>query len=129
MHRTNAWEQTTTGVEANAPALEHLLETNVKLQNKTVQVRDLSHEMATIEARRTELSKLLQRLLREGDTLMDFLRTGARQHFGYSSGKLIEFGVQPLRRRSRQPEPEPPAPPSPEAPTPEASTSTADTTE
>lgn len=51
-------------------------------------------------------------LFRAGETLVDFIRTGVRQHYGLDSDKLVEFGMQPNRGRSRAPKaPEPPPPP------------------
>lgn len=126
MHRLNGWEQATTGTEANATDLPHMVPPCVKLQDLTIDVREVYTELAALEARRTEVVKSLRGMLQEGDRLMDLLRTGARQHYGYSSGKLIEFGIQPLRTKTKPATPKPPDPPTPEAPAP--STSTPDTT-
>jgi predicted secreted acid phosphatase len=97
--------------------LKHLEVSNGKLQNLAVEGRGLVLEQAALDARKQEVTKRLKQMLREGDTLTDFLRTGIRQHYGYQSETLVEFGIQPLRpenrlkksRKSRKPT-EPPAP-------------------
>jgi hypothetical protein len=50
-----------------------------------------------------------------------------RQYYGKDSEKLIEFGLQPFRGRTRTPKPTPP-PTGPEAPAPLPSISAPDTT-
>lgn len=128
MHRANGWEMATSATEANATDLPHMMAPCVKLQGLTTDVRELNTELATLEARKADLVKALQEMLQEGDRLMDLLRTGARQHYGYFSAKLIEFGLQPLRRKSQAGAPKPiPPPPGPETPAPLPSNSTPDT--
>jgi hypothetical protein len=112
MHRINAWIQGTSALDANATDVPHLIEPKTRLQDLTTEVQGLSLEQATLDARKGEVTKLLQQRLQEGDTLLDFLRTGVREHYGYRSDKLIEFGIQPLRPRSKTPKP--PEPPLPE---------------
>jgi hypothetical protein len=113
-HRFNTWDQTTSAVQMKE-ALQHLTEPRIELQDFTLEGRRLVLEQAALDARRQELTVRLQQVLRAGDTLTDFLRTGIRQHYGYQSETLVEFGIQPLRTtgRPRKPKPLPP-PPSPE---------------
>lgn len=120
MHRVNGWEQTTSAVESNSPDMSHMAVPNLKLQDLAIDVKELNMELVTLEARRAEVVKSLRRMLQEGDTLMDLLRTAARQVYGYSSPKLIEFGIQPLRSRPRETE-KPTEPPLPETTAPESS--------
>jgi hypothetical protein len=122
MHRTNGWELATAGTTANQTDLPHMMPPCMKLQDLTLSVRGLYSELAALEASKAELVKTLRELLKEGDRLMDLLRTGARQHYGYFSGKLIEFGVQPLNTKSQAAAPKPPPPPLPEVPAPLPST-------
>jgi hypothetical protein len=129
-HRFNTWDHTNSTVAAKED-LKHLEVPNVKLQNLAVEGRGLVLEQAALDARRQELTVRLKQLLREGDTLTDFLRTGIRQHYGYQSETLVEFGIQPLRtagrlKKARKP-PEPPKPPAPETAAP--TDSSPDTTE
>lgn len=112
-HRFNTWDQTTSAVAAK-DALKHLEVPKVQLQDLAVEGRSLVLEQATLDARKQEVTVRLKQLLQEGDTLTDFLRTGIRQHYGYQSETLVEFGIQPLRTVSRskkaRKQPEPPAP-------------------
>ena len=55
-------------------------------------------------------------VLREGDALANFLKPGARAHYGSDSEKLVEFGVQPFRGRSKKKVTEPPPLPETVAP-------------
>lgn len=44
----------------------------------------------------------MRQLLRKGETLVNYLRTGVRQHYGVDSDVLIAFEMVPTpRRRSR----------------------------
>lgn len=124
-HRFNTWDHTTSVVEAKEP-LQHLTKPKVELQELAVEGRSLVLENAALDARKQEVTVRLREVLRKGDTLTDFLRTGIRQHYGYQSEALVEFGIQPLRtagrpRKSRKPA-EPPKPAAAEAVAPTDST-------
>ena len=114
-HRFNTWDQTTSAVQMKE-ALQHLTVPRVGLQDLALEGRRLVLEQATLDARKQEVTVRLKEVLQAGDTLTDLLRTGIRQHYGYQSEALIEFGIQPLRNvgRKRKPKPVPP-PPAPEA--------------
>ena len=99
-HRFNTWDHTTSVVESKA-SLQHLTKPKVELQDMAVEGRSLVLEHAALEARKQEVTVRLQEVLRKGDTLTDFLRTGIRQHYGYQSEALVEFGIQPLRAAGR----------------------------
>jgi hypothetical protein len=113
-HRFNTWDQTTSAVQMKE-ALQHLTVPRVELQDFALEGRRLVLEQAALDARSQELTVRLKQVLQAGDTLTDLLRTGIRQHYGYQSETLVEFGIQPLRPtgRPRKPKPLPP-PPSPE---------------
>jgi hypothetical protein len=112
-HRFNTWDHTTSAVEGKN-ALSHLEVPNAKLQVLTAEGRSLVLEQSMLEARKQEVTLRLKQVLRDGDTLTDLLRTGIRQHYGYQSETLVEFGIQPLRPAGRPrkvpPSPQPPAP-------------------
>lgn len=99
-HRFNTWDHTTSAVESKEP-LQHLTKPKVELQDLAVEGRSLVLEHAALDARKQEVTVRLQEVLRKGDTLTDFLRTGIRQHYGYQSETLVEFGIQPLRTAGR----------------------------
>lgn len=113
-HRFNTWDQTTSAMEPKE-ALQHLAVPRVGLQDLAVEGRSLVLEQAALDARKQEATVRLQEVLQEGDTLTDLLRTGIRQHYGYQSEALVEFGIQPLRPVGRpRKAPKPPEPPLPE---------------
>jgi len=101
-HRFNSWDQTTSAVTTNISAFQHLEAPNTKLLNVAVTCRGLVLEQAALDARKQELAKTLKQLIQEGDTLTDLLRTGVRQHYGYRSEKLVEFGIDPIRPENRK---------------------------
>jgi hypothetical protein len=112
----NGWEQAATAVAANAAELPHLETPRAKLLALLEQARSLTAQQSVHTANKQEATKQLQRVIREGQVLVDFLRTGAREHFGISNEKLVEFGVQPFRGRARASKPA--VTPAPEQPSP-----------
>lgn len=115
------WDQVVDGVGNNQADLPDLVNKKVELEQTGEEVRALSTEQAVLTAGKQETSKRLKAKLRKGEALADFLRTGVRQVYGYGSEKLVEFGMQPLRPRSRvsgsEPTPIPAEVTSPDEPT------------
>ena len=104
MNRINGWAQVAAGVSSNPQGTEHLQPGAVRLQGLHTRAGELSVKQAALTTAKQEVTKELQQVLREGDALADFLRTGARAHFGADSEKMIEFGMQPFRGRKLSPE-------------------------
>ena len=113
MNDVNGWEKMHVAVNANPKDLSHLLDHNGQLGGKAVRIRALSAEQALLTARKQVITAEIQTLLREGNTLLDYVQTGVRQHYGLNSEKLVEFGLQPIRTKARTPKTEP-APTEPE---------------
>jgi hypothetical protein len=90
-----------TALAANAAELPHLELKRVRLNELLGEVRSLTAEQASLVARKQEVSKRLAELMQEGNTLVAFLDTGVKQHYGKRAEKLAEFGLQPFRGRSR----------------------------
>jgi len=118
----NGWEQVNTAVEANAGDLPQLQAYLPRLQALLEQVRVMSAQQGVLTASKQEVSKTIRKLMRQGERLVDVLRTAAREHYGPDSEKLVEFGMQPFRGRSKAAATKPPDKPAPQ--TPEAPTST-----
>ncbi len=110
MHRVAGWEVTNTGLTANQPQVQHLDGHRVQLQEKLVRFKALSAQHAALTTSKQEVGKEMRELFSEMRTLVDFLHTGVRQHYGKDSEKLIEFGLQPFRG-SRTAAPKPTLPP------------------
>lgn len=117
MNRVAGWEMTTTGFDANAKELGYMQGQRDELGQIHEQFKDLSAQQAALMASKQEITKQMQELFRRGEVVVDFLRTGLRQHYGKDSEKLVQFGLQPFRGRkspkAQPPAPEPPAPPAP----------------
>lgn len=108
MNRVNGWAQVVAGVLANEAQVPQLLGGLAKLQALVDFMRSLSVQYTALRSSKQELAQQIQAVLREGDAVADFLKTGARAHYGNDSEKLIEFGIQPFRGRSKKKAPEPP---------------------
>ena len=110
MNRVNGWAQVAAGVSTNEAEVPELLGALPRLELLINLMRTLSVQFATLRASKQEMAQQIQAVLREGDALADFLKTGARAHYGSDSEKLVEFGVQPFRGRNAKTEPDPPLP-------------------
>ena len=64
-------------------------------------LRELTAEQARLTAARQGVSKRIAELTDETRGLMTFLDVTVRLHYGKSSEKLAEFGIQPYRGRAR----------------------------
>ncbi|HYN20113.1 MAG TPA: hypothetical protein VE078_04075 [Thermoanaerobaculia bacterium] len=95
------WDQVVDGVGNNQAELSELESKKLELAQTGEEVRALSTQQGVLTASKQETSKRLKAALRRGAALADFLRTGVRQVYGYGSEKLVEFGMQPIRPRSR----------------------------
>ena len=107
-----------------APAIGALLACAVAGAVLISLMRSLNLQYTAVRASKQELVQQIKVALREGDAIADFLKTGARAHYGSDSEKLVEFGVQPFRGRRSKKSPEPPPAPEKTAP----SDSSSDTT-
>jgi len=111
----NGWEEVGAAVEAHAAQLPHMELVRPELLAMLEEARSLVVQFNAATANKQETYKLLRRVIRSGEAMVDTMRTAARQRFGPDSETLVEFGVQPFRGRSRTP---PPVTPNPESPTP-----------
>ncbi|HWM92816.1 MAG TPA: hypothetical protein VN493_18775 [Thermoanaerobaculia bacterium] len=125
MKRVAGWDLTNTAVVANVDDLRHLEVYQADLDQKADRFRALIARQAAQRASKQETSREIKELFRETETLVDYIRTGVRQHYGLNSQKLVEFGIKPTGRRARAAKPAPP--PGPEAPAPAESVSDPDT--
>jgi hypothetical protein len=93
------------------------LETSVaRLDALLAQGVDLTKEQGGLRASKQEKTQQLKSVLAEGSRLATLLRNAVKQHYGPTSEKLAEFGLQPFRGRKAKvaPEPDPEPPVSPE---------------
>ena len=99
------WAQLALSLEANAGDLPHLEAHRQVLETLLEEAHALSSQQALRAAEKQDVTKRLQDVLDQGQKLATFLRTGVRQHFGNRSEKLVEFGLQPFRGRTKPAEP------------------------
>ena len=99
------WAQLSAALAGNTGDIPHLENHRQLLDGLLAAAQALSTEQATHAAAKQDVSKQLQDVLNQGQKLATFLRTGIRQHFGNRSEKLVEFGLQPFRGRSKPADP------------------------
>lgn len=97
MNLVNGWEQVVTASEG----LPHLEASRAKLQDLIEQAKSQSAQQASLTATKQQYTKDLKQTLRSGQLLVDVLRTGAKEHYGPENERLVEFGMQPFRGRTR----------------------------
>jgi hypothetical protein len=89
-------------VAANINELPHLEAQRAKLQAILEEFRSLTTQQDLHAAAKQQISQRMKVLLADGKKLATFLRTGIKEHFGNRNEKLVEFGIQPFRRRKRE---------------------------
>jgi len=111
----DGWDRLVTPMGTNPIQFPNLEDERQQLVSILTRSRDLVIQQAALTASKQDISKRLDALLGEGRKVASFLRAGVKQKLGHRSEKVIEFGIQPFRSRSRKPSPPPeqPAPPSP----------------
>jgi hypothetical protein len=129
LNALNGWEQVAAAQGANAAELPHMEAPLAKLRGLLEQARNLSAEHHALSATKQDVSKALQKTIRQGQKLVDLMRTGAVEHFGADSEKLVEFGVKPFRGRARKAAAKPPVNPPAKAPDSESPTPSPETSE
>jgi hypothetical protein len=103
-------------MEANKDQLPHLEPFRLKLAGFVAQSLDLGKQQVALQASKQESSKQLKRVLIEGMSVANLVRTAVRDHFGPREEKIVEFGVQPFRGRKVKPATEKPTPTTPPEP-------------
>lgn len=102
MNTVNGWDKVDAAVTARreeAPELETLV---APLRGMSKQARSLFARQASLTAAKQEVTLELNELIKQGNAQVDLVKTGARVRYGKDSEKLVEFGVQPFRSRSRK---------------------------
>lgn len=95
------WQKLTSSMDANAADMPHLDHSRLALKSLQEEITSLSTLQSQLRAQKQEVSKQIKEKLAEGQKIATFLRVGLKQHYGNRNEKLVEFGLQPLRKRSR----------------------------
>jgi hypothetical protein len=109
----STWKLLSTSLAANSKDLPHLEGHRVELADTLAKTEDLTTQIAALTASKQEASKQLEVLMVDGRKLATYLRVGVKQNYGNRSEKLVEFGLQPLRRKKTEPAPTDPVPVAP----------------
>lgn len=86
-------------MEANKDQLPDLEALRLKFAGIVTQSLETRKQQVAFQASKQASSKQLQKLLTEGKSMADVLRTAVKNHFGSREEKIVEFGVQPFRGR------------------------------
>lgn len=105
-------------MSANVDELQSYEGTRLQFEALVGKALSLTQQQAALTAAKQDASKQLKAVLTEAQRLATVLRFAVKAHFGPDSEKLVEFGVQPFRGRTRKPKPE--TPPEVKAPAPAA---------
>lgn len=98
-------------ITANAADLQHLEGSRSSFETLLREAGSLAQEQMSLTASKQEMTQQLTSTLTEMQRLATVLRLAVKQHYGISSEKLAEFGLQPFRgRRRKLPLPPPPPP-------------------
>jgi hypothetical protein len=116
LNALNGWEQVAAAQEANAAVIPHMEAPLAKLRVLIEQAQSLTNEHHALTASKQDVSKDLQKTIRQGQKLVDLMRTAAVEQFGAESEKLVAWGVQPFRGRAKKAVTKPPANPTAKAP-------------
>ncbi|HVR97385.1 MAG TPA: hypothetical protein VMW27_12270 [Thermoanaerobaculia bacterium] len=101
------WEQVVTASEGK-PDLAHLETPAQELKTILTEVRSLRIQQDAQKAIAQQTSQEIAKRMTEGKQLATRMRAGVRSVYGNKSEKLVEFGITPLRKRSRAAKPESP---------------------
>jgi hypothetical protein len=111
------WETMDTALGNNAAELPQLAGAHEKLEELLDELRDLLAQAAMQRASKQQTSKRLLVVSSKGRKVAAAIRAVLKEFYGHTNQKLWEFGIAPLRTRSRtaepEPQPEPTEPPSP----------------
>jgi hypothetical protein len=125
--RFKVWRKAAASAAANAADLPQAAITLGSLEKVIADVDKVIVDQGAFQASKQMASQRLQALVDQGDKLTTVLKTIIKQHYGNGSDKLVEFGIQPLRRRPK-PTVVPPSAPEVGAPGPAPTPITATTT-
>jgi hypothetical protein len=103
------WEQLLAAGEGNAEDLGYLLEYREELQGLVAKARELSGRQDALNAMKQQVTRDLDTVKERGRELAQLMRMGVHTRFGRKDPKLIEFGLQPRKRKGSPPAGEPPA--------------------
>lgn len=86
------------------------------LQQAVTEAQEITYRLDTQRGLKQADSQKRRSVIKQGKLLISRIQSALKAHFGLQSERLVEFGIQPIRPRSRAKAKEPR--PAPQAPTP-----------
>ena len=99
--RIARWRLMIGGLTPILPEMPFLTEMHNELDATTTELEELERRHEALKAETREINRLRDELARTGDDLRNRLGAALRTRHGFTSEKLIEFGLQPRRTRGR----------------------------
>ena len=106
--KLGGWQRLLVALEMNQTDLPFLETQRTQFGTMVGQAEDLFQSQAALSASKQEASQQLAALVTECQRLETVLRVSLKQFYGPRSEKLVEFGIQPFRGRTKPPSPPPP---------------------
>jgi hypothetical protein len=94
------------GIDVHVPPLQHAVS----------EAQEITSRLDTQRGVKQADSQRRRSVIKQGQVLISRIQSALKSHFGPQSERLVEFGIQPIRPRSRAKAKEPK--PAPQAPTP-----------
>jgi hypothetical protein len=117
--RTANWVLLSNKLKPHLEGMPHLQALHADLEALIAEAQQVDGEHETAKGLSRELTRRKQEVQTRGDSLRARIAAHLRGTFGFTSEQIIQFGLEPLKRRARRRgdgEPQPPATPAP-APT------------
>jgi hypothetical protein len=95
----------TAALSANAADLPHLEGVRGRLEKILADTQEMAKQQAAMIASKQEASKKLKTLVNEGRRVATGVTKLLTEHYGLTSEKLAEFGMQPFRGRKLKKDP------------------------
>lgn len=106
--KLGGWQRLMAALEMNQAELPFLETQRMQFGTMVGQAEDLFQSQASLSASKQEASQQLAALVTECQRLETVLLFSLKQFYGPRSEKLVEFGIQPFRSRTKPPSPPPP---------------------
>jgi hypothetical protein len=99
--RIARWKVIAAGLKSLLPEMPHLAAMHGELEQVILQSEELDARHEALKAETREVNRTREDLAKSGDDLRQRLGASLRTHFGFTSERLIEFGLPPRRTRGR----------------------------
>jgi len=116
--RIARWKVITTGLKPLLGEMPHLAALHAELERIIQESEELDARSEALKAETRAVNGTRESLAKSGDDLRRRLGASLQTNFGFSSEKLIEFGIPPRRSRGRDKKPRVRRKPSEPAPAP-----------